>query len=64
MFKSKCYCCHKQIIDPSALLFAPQEIIEFNDERFPAGMVQKYEICADCFLDIMSYVKIDKISKT
>lgn len=46
--------CHKILEVPGAILLAPPELIENNDEPFYAGMVQKYHICADCYLDLMN----------
>ena len=59
MLKIKCYICKKELEQPGAILFGPQEMIENDGEPFPAGMVQKYHICTNCYYDIYAYMTVD-----
>ena len=55
MLNFKCYLCKRELNEPGALLFSPPEKFEYH-----AGMVNKYHICADCFLDIMAFIHLRK----
>ena len=50
--------CKKYLKEPGAILLAPPEKMQHDDEIYYANMVQKYHVCSDCWQDLMGYIQL------
>lgn len=61
MLKFKCFKCQEELNEPGAILFAPPEKFQYNEEDvFYSTMVQKYHICTKCYGDLVEYIFKEK----